>query len=149
VRISKNITFNEAEMAISINIRSFSEKATTLITFIEITEIIEKISDISDTDIADTNIIFENIEDTFSENITVESAPIRKFIRHRKTTFKIIEVNVIAANAVGVAEAPTISADEGESEKENYSSKIIIAKTIITNEDKLTYEEAITSLKEF
>jgi hypothetical protein len=75
------MTFNEVEIAISINIRNFSEEATTLITFIKIIEIIENAPDISDTDIADANdinIILENIENTSFENIIIESAPVRR-----------------------------------------------------------------------
>jgi hypothetical protein len=140
-------------MATSINIRSFPEKITTLITFTEITkitEIIEKTSNISDADIADTNdinTIFENIEDAPFENITVEPAPIRKSTRHRKAIFKIMGANAITANAIGVAEAPTTSADKEENEEKNYPSKIMIAKIIIINENKLTYEKTIANLE--
>jgi hypothetical protein len=151
MRILRNITFNEIEIATSINIRSFPEKATTFTTFIEITEIIEKIPDISDADIADANninTIFENIENAPFKNIIIESAPVRRFTRYRKIIFKIIRVNIIAANAIGIAEASIISADEGESEEENYLSKTIIAKLSIANENKLTYEKAMADLKE-
>jgi hypothetical protein len=150
MRILKNIIFNKAEMETSINIRSLPEKATTLTTSTEITKIIEKIPDINDTDIANTNdinIIFENIENTPFKNIIIEPAPIRRSIRHRKAIFKIIEINIMTANIIEIAETPTISADEGKSEKKNYPSKIIIAKIIITNENKPTYEKAIANLK--
>jgi hypothetical protein len=92
----------------------------TLITFTEIIEIIENASDISDTDIANTNninIIFENIENALFENIIIKAAPIRRSIRYRKAIFKIMETNIMAVNAVGIAEISIISADEGESEK--------------------------------
>jgi hypothetical protein len=156
MRILKNIIFNKAEMATSINIRSLPEKATTLTTSTEITKIIEKIPDINDTDIANTNdinIIFENIENTPFKNITVESTPIRRSIRHRKAIFKIIginiiTVNIITVNIIEISETPTISADEKESEKKNYPPKIIIAKIIITNENKPTYEKAIVNSEE-
>jgi hypothetical protein len=153
--ILRNITFSEAEMAISMNVRSLPEEATTLTTFTEITEtteIIEKAPDISDADIADVNdanTTFENIEDAPFENIIIEPAPVRRSIRHRKAIFKAIRANAVAANAVGVAEAPIISADEGESEEEDYLPKAIIAKTIIANENKSTYEEAMADLKKF
>jgi hypothetical protein len=146
MRTLRNITFNETEIATSINIRNLSEKTTTLITFTETTEIIENAPNINDIDIADindANTIFENIENTFFENITVEPAPIRKSTRHRKAIFKIIGANTVTINVVGVAEAPTISADEEESKKENYLPKAIIAKLSITNEDKPTYEKAM------
>jgi hypothetical protein len=145
------MTFNETEIATSINIRSLSEKATTFIIFIEIIEIIQKIPDISDIDIADTNdanIIFENIENALFENIIIELALIRRSTRHRKAIFKAVRVNAVAVNVVEVAEAPTTPTDEGESEKENYLPKAIIAKIIIANEDKPTYEEAMADLKE-
>jgi hypothetical protein len=151
VRILKDVTFNEAEMAISINIRNFLKEITTLITFIKITEIIEKASDISDADIADVNdinIILENIENAPFENIIIESAPVRRSTRHRKAIFKVVGANAMAANAVGVAEAPTTSADEGESEEEDYLPKAIIAKSSIANEDKPTYEEAMAGSEE-
>jgi ribosomal protein S8E len=152
MRILRDVTFNEAEMAIFINIRSLPEEATTLITFIEIIKIIEKIPNISDTDIADTNdtnIIFENIENALFENIIVEPAPVRKSTRHRKAIFKIMEANIMTANTMEVAKAPIISADEKESEEKNYLSKIIIVKSSIINEDKPTYEEAIAGSKKF
>jgi hypothetical protein len=136
MRTSRDVIFNEAVMATSMNVRNLPEEITTLTTSTEIIEIIEKIPDISDADIADTNdtnITLENIEDAPFENITVEPASVRRSIRHRKATF----------NAVGIAEAPIISADERESEKEDYLPKAIIAKTIIANEDKPTYEEAM------
>jgi hypothetical protein len=60
-----------------------------------------------------------------------------------------MEINIMAVNAVEIAETPTISADEEESEKENYLPKAIIAKIIIANENKLTYEEAIVNLEKF
>jgi hypothetical protein len=146
------MTFNEIKIVISINIRSFSKEITTLTTFIEITEIIENVPDISDTDIADannTNIIFENIENTSFKNIIVEPALIRRSIRYRKAIFKIIEANAIAVNIVRIAEAPIISADEEESEKKDYLSKAIIAKITIINEDKLTYEKAMADSEKF
>jgi DNA-binding XRE family transcriptional regulator len=133
-------------MTISINIRNFPEEITMFIIFIKITEIIEKIPDISDTDIADVNdinIIFENIENAFFENITIESAPIRRFIQHRKAIFKIMGINVMAANAVGVAKTSIISINEKENEEKNYLPKIMIAKLFIINENKSTYEEMI------
>jgi hypothetical protein len=133
MRILRDITFNETEIATSINI-------------------IEKASDISNADIADvndTNIIFENIENTPFENITVEPAPVRRSIRYRKAIFKIVEANAMTANVVEVAETSIISADERESEEENYLPKIIIAKSFITNENKLTYEKAIADLEKF
>jgi hypothetical protein len=150
VRILKNITFNEAEMAISINVRSLPEKTTTLTTFTEITEIIENVPDTSDTDIAKTNnanITFENIENAPFKNIIIEPAPVRKSIQYRKIIFKIIEINAIAANIIEIAETPIISINEKESEKKNYLPKTIIAKIIIINENKSTYEKAITNLK--
>jgi hypothetical protein len=150
MRILRDITFNETEMAISINIRSFPKKITTFITFIKITEIIENAPNISDADIAninDINIIFENIEDTYFENIIIEPAPVRRSTRNRKAIFKAVGANAMAANAVGVAEAPTTSADEGESE-EDYLPKAMIAKTTIANENKSTYEEAMADSEE-
>jgi hypothetical protein len=150
MRTLRDIMFNEIEIAIFINVRSLSKEATTLTIFTEITEIIEKIPDISDADIAnanDINTILENIENTLSENIIVEPAPVRRSIRHRKATFKTVEINIMAANTMEIAEAPIISADEGESEKEDYSSKTIIAKTIIANENKPTYEKTIADSK--
>jgi hypothetical protein len=50
---------------------------------------------------------------------------------------------------MGIAETPIIFADEEKSEEKDYLSKIIIAKIIIINEDKPTYEEAIANLKKF
>jgi hypothetical protein len=150
MRILKNIIFNKAEMATSMNIRSLPEKTTTPTTFTEITEIIEKIPNISDADIADVNdinIIFENIENTPFENITVEPASIRRSTRYRKAIFKIMEINTVAVNIVGIAEISIIFANEGESEKENYLPKIIIVKLSITNENKSTYEEAMADSK--
>jgi hypothetical protein len=134
----KNMTFNEAEIAIFMNMRSLFQKITTSIIF---TEIIEDIADVND-----INIILENIEDAFLENIIIESAPVRRFTRYRKAIFKIIGANAVRANVIKInimraAEASIIFADEKESEKEDYLSKIIIAKSIITNENKLTYEE--------
>jgi hypothetical protein len=79
-------------------------------------------------DINDINIIFENIENAFFENIIIESAPVRKFTRHRKAIFKVIEVNTMAINIMEIAEASTISTNEKESEEKDYLSKIIIAK---------------------
>jgi hypothetical protein len=155
IRILKDITFNEIEIIISINIRNFSEEITTFITFteiIEIIEIIEKTSNINDADIAninDINIIFENIENAFFENITIESASIRKFTRYRKAIFKIVKINTMAVNIIEIAEASIIFIDKEESEKEDYLSKIIIAKLFIANEDKLTYEKAMADLKKF
>jgi hypothetical protein len=155
MRILRDVIFNEAEMTISINIRSLPEKATIFTTSTKstkTTEIIENIPNVSDTDIADTNdanIIFENIEDAPFENITIESALVRRSIRHRKATFKVIGVNAVAANTIGVAETFIISANKKKSEKEDYLSKAIIAKLSITNENKLTYEKAIIDLKEF
>jgi hypothetical protein len=146
IRTLKNITFNEAVIVTSMNVRSFSEKTTTFTTFTEITEIIENASNINDADIAninDTNIIFENIENTPFENITVEPAPVRRSTRYRKATFKIVEINTVVINIVEVAEAPTISTNNGESEEEDYLPKIIIIKIIIANEDKPTYEKAM------
>jgi hypothetical protein len=152
MRILKDITFNETEIAIFINIRNLPKKATTLITFTEITEIIENIPNISDIDIADINdinIIFENIENTFFENIIVEPAPVRRSTRHRKAIFKVIEINVVIINIVGIAEASIIFTNEKESEEEDYLSKAMIAKIIIVNEDKLTYEEVIADSEKF
>jgi hypothetical protein len=154
------MTFNKAEMAISINIRSLPQEAITLTTFTEITEtteIIENIPNASDADIAnanDTNTTLENIENAPLESITVEPAPVRRSTRHKKATFKAVGANAVGANtmeanAVGAAETPTTPADEEESEKENYLPKIIIVKLTIINEDKLTYEEAIADLKKF
>jgi hypothetical protein len=150
VRILRNVTFNEAEIAISMNVRNLSEEITMFITFTEIIEIIEKAPDISDIDIADANdinIIFENIEDALFENITVEPASVRRFTRHKKAIFKAVGANVMAANAIGIAEASTISADKEESEEEDYLPKAIIAKSFIANEDKPTYEKAMPGLK--
>jgi hypothetical protein len=110
--------FNETEIAISINIRSFLKKIITFITFIETIEIIENASNISDIDIADINdinIIFENIENAPFKNIIVEPASVRRSIRHRKAIFKAIRANIVAANIMGIAEASIISADERES----------------------------------
>jgi hypothetical protein len=149
MRTSRDVTFNEAVMATSMNVRSLPEEATTLTTSTEITEIIENAPDISDVDIADANdanIIFENIEDTSFENIIVEPASVRRSTRHRKATFKTVRANTVIINVVGIAETPTISADE-ESEEENYLPKAIFAKSSIANEDKLTYEEAIADSK--
>jgi hypothetical protein len=123
-----------------------------LITFIKITEIIDNVPNISDTNIAninDINIIFENIENAFFENIIIESAPVRRSIRYRKAIFKIIKINIMAANIMEIAEAPIISVDKGESEKEDYLPKVIIAKLSIANENKPTYEKAMTGLKKF
>jgi hypothetical protein len=134
MRILKNIIFNEAEMAISMNIRSLSEKATTLTTSIEITEIIENAPNISDADIAninDINITLENIENAPFKSIIVEPAPIRRSTRYRKAIFKIVRTNIMAINVMRVAETPIISINNKKSEKENYPSKIIIAKIII------------------
>jgi hypothetical protein len=151
VRISRNVTFNETEMATSINIRSFPQEIITLTTSTDTTEIIENIPNASDTDIADTNdanITLENIKNAPFENITVEPAPVRRSTRHRKAIFKTIETNAVEANAMGAntikaAETPTTSANEEESEKENYLPKAIIAKSITANENKPTYEEII------
>jgi hypothetical protein len=152
MRTLRDMTFNETEIATSMNVRSLSQKITTLTTSTEITEItkiteiIEKVPDINDADIADANdanIIFENIENAPLESI-VESAPVRRSIRHRKATFK-----AVGTNAVGAAEAPSISADEEESEKEDYLPKIMIAKSITANEDKLTYEETMAGSEKF
>jgi hypothetical protein len=55
----------------------------------------------------------------------------------------------MAANAVEVAETPTISADKGESEEEDYLPKAIIAKLSIINENKSTYEKAMAGSKKF
>jgi hypothetical protein len=150
MRILRDMTFNEIEMAISINIRSLSQETTTLITSTEITEIIEIIenvpnaNDIDIADINDINTIFENIENAPFESITVESAPVRRSTRHRKATFK-----VIGANAVRAAEAPTISTDEEESEEEDYLPKTMIAKSITANENRSTYEKAIAGSIKF
>jgi hypothetical protein len=146
MRTSKDVTFNEAVMATSMNVRSLPEKATTFTTSTETTEIIEKAPDTSDADIADANdanTTLENIEDAPFESITVEPAPVRRSTRHRKATFKAVGTNAAAANAVGAAEAPTTPADEEESEQEDYLPKAMIAKSIITNENKPTYEEAM------
>jgi hypothetical protein len=151
MRILRDVTFNEAEMATSMNIRSLPEEATTLITSTETTEIIENAPNTSDADIADVNDAnntLENIEDAPFESITVDPAPVRRSTRHRKATFKAVGANAVAVNAMGVAEAPTTSADEGESEKKDYLPKAIIAKTIIANEDKPTYEEAMAGSEE-
>jgi hypothetical protein len=109
MRILRNITFNEAEMATSMNMRSLPHEIATLT---KSTEIIEN-----------ANITLENVEDAPFENIIVEPAPIRRSIRHRKAIFKAME-----ANAVGAAEALIISADEEESEEEDYLPKVIMAK---------------------
>jgi hypothetical protein len=143
--------FNEIEMVISINVRSFPEKVTIFITFIEITEIIENIPNISDADIADANdinIILENIENASFESIIVESALIRRSTRHMKVIFKIMGANAVVINVMEVAEASIISADEKESEKEDYLSKVMIAKIIIANENKLTYEKTMADSEE-
>jgi hypothetical protein len=132
MRILRNMTFNETEMATFINIRNLS-KITTLTTSteitksIEITEIIENASDTNDTDIADTNdanITLENIENAPFESIIVEPAPIRRSIRHRKATFKTVKANTVAINAIKIAEAPTTPTDEKESEKKNIYRKL-------------------------
>jgi hypothetical protein len=141
VRTSKNITFNEAEIATFMNVRNLFQETTTPTTS---TKIIENAPDTND-----INIILENVEDAPLKSITIEPAPIRRSIRHKKATFKAIEINAIKANAVGAAETPIISADEKESEKEDYLSKAIIAKSIITNEDKPTYEKAIADPEKF
>jgi hypothetical protein len=120
MRILKDITFNEIEIATFINIRNLLEETITLTTSTEITEIIENIPDISDAEIADINdinIILENIENMFFENITVEPAPVRRSIRHKKAIFKIIKINVVTANIIEIAEASIISADEKKNEK--------------------------------
>jgi hypothetical protein len=93
------------------------------------------------------NTTLENIKDAPLKSITVEPAPIRRSTRHRKAIFKAAGANAMEANAVRAAEAPTISADEEESEEEDYLPKAIIAKLIIVNENKLTYEKAITNLE--
>jgi hypothetical protein len=163
MRILRNITFNEAEIAISINIRSLPHETATLTTSTETTEItktteiIENAPNANDTDIADindTNTILENIKNAFLENIIIEPAPVRRSIRHKKTTFKTVETNIIRANtieanAIKVAEASTTPINEKKSEKEDYLPKAIIAKLITANEDKLTYEKTIVNLKKF
>jgi hypothetical protein len=162
MRILKNITFNETEMAISINIRSLPKKAIMFITSIKITEIIENApnaNDINIADINDINTILENIENASFKNITIEPASIRRSMRYRKAIFKIMEanimginimeINIMEINIIGIAEAFIISTDKKESEKENYLSKIIIAKSIIANKNKLTYEKAMANLKKF
>jgi hypothetical protein len=68
---------------------------------------------------------------------------------NRKAIFKAVGVNAVVINIIGVAEAFIISADEKESEKEDYLSKIMIVKIIIINENKLTYEKTIIDLKKF
>jgi hypothetical protein len=136
MRILRDITFNETEMATSMNMRNLLHETVTLIKFIEI---IENTSDINN-----ANTIFENAEDTPLKNITVEPAPVRRSIRHKKATFK-----AVGANAVGAAEAPIISADEEENEEEDYLPKAIIAKSTTTNEDKPTYEEAMANSEKF
>jgi hypothetical protein len=55
----------------------------------------------------------------------------------------------MTANTVEVAETPIISTDKGKSEKENYPPKTIIAKIIIANENKLTYEKTIADSEKF
>jgi hypothetical protein len=160
MRTSRDITFNETEMAIFINIRSLSEETITLTTFTEIIEIIEDIADANG-----TNIISEYVKDAidgsshrsaylFFESITVEPASVRRFIRHRKAISKAVgvnavEINTMKVNAVGAAETPIIFADEEESEEEDYLPKTIIVKSIIVNEDKPTYEEIMVNSKEF
>jgi hypothetical protein len=127
MRILRDITFHETEIAISMNIRSLPKEATTLITSIEIIKIIENIPNASDADIADANdinTIFENIENALFENIIIEPAPVRKYIRHRKTIFKAIRANIMIINIMRAAEAPIISADENENEEKNYNRQI-------------------------
>jgi hypothetical protein len=137
-------------MAIFMNIRNLFEKITMFTTFIEIIKIIEKIPNINDINIADinnANIILENIEDALFENIIVESAPVRRSIRYRKAIFKIIEINIMIINIIGIAEASTIFVNKEESEEKDYLSKIIIAKLFIANENKLTYEKVMADSK--
>jgi hypothetical protein len=86
---------------------------------------------------------------SFFKNITVEFALIRRSTRHRKAIFKAVEANAITANVVGTAKAPTTSAGKEESEEEDYLPKVIIAKSIITNEDKSTYEKAMADSEKF
>jgi hypothetical protein len=91
--------------------------------------------------------------------VSVEPAPGRKYIRHRKATSKAIganamkgntvKANTMKANAVGAAKTPTPSADEKESEEENYLPKVIIAKSTTTNENKPTYEKAMANSEKF
>jgi hypothetical protein len=72
MRILKDMTFNEAEIAIFMNVRSLSEKTTTLITSTKITEIIEIIEnapDISDTDIAGRIRAYSQIYTTQESNL--------------------------------------------------------------------------------
>jgi hypothetical protein len=143
IRILKDITFNETEIATFINIRNLPQKAIILTTeSTETTEITEIIEDIANAN--DTNTIFENIKNAPFKSIIVEPALIRRSIRHRKATFKTIEINAVKA-----AEAPTIPANEKESEEENYLPKAMIAKLITANENKSTYEKAMASSKKF
>jgi hypothetical protein len=58
-----------------------------------------------------------------------------------------VEANAVAANTMEIAEASITPADEKKSEKKNYLSKAIIAKSFIINENKPTYEKAIADSK--
>jgi hypothetical protein len=153
IRILKDITFNETEIAIFINIRNLSQKIITLTTsneIIEITKIIENAPNINDKDIAnanDINIIFENAENALFKNIIIESAPLRRSTWYRKAISKTIKTNAVKTNTIEIAETSTIFTDEKESEKEDYLSKTIITKLITANEDKLTCEKIIINLK--
>jgi hypothetical protein len=148
IRILKNITFNETEIATSINIRSLPQEATTFTTSTEITEI---------TTNANTNL--NNAEKAFSENIIINLKFIRKLIRHRKIIFKIMKINIIKQTAVRaniikeiavktyimkVTKALIISINENW-DNENDLPQIIIAKLIIVNKNKVTYEKAIAN----
>jgi hypothetical protein len=50
---------------------------------------------------------------------------------------------------MGAAKILTTSIDEKKSEEKDYLPKAIIAKSITTNKNKSTYEEAIINLKKF
>jgi hypothetical protein len=138
MRTSRDMTFNKAEIATSMNVRSLPQKATTPTTSTETTETT-----------TNANTDLDDAEKAPFESITVDPRPVRRSTRHRKATFKAIGANAVGANAVGAAGTPTTPADEEESEQEDYLPKAMIAKSIITNENKPTYEEAMASSEEF
>jgi hypothetical protein len=146
IRTSKNITFNETEITISINIRNLLQETTISIAFIKNSEIIT-----TATNINDTNITPENAKNALSENITIDPAPVRKSIQHRKAIFKIVEINTVGGAAVGAAETFTTPADVEDLlynyRNKNHSPQTIIAKSITVNENKPIYEKAMASSK--
>ena len=136
-------------MATSMNVRSLPQKATTPTTFTTTTA----------TNANDANTTPENAKNAPSESITVDPAPVRRSTRHRKATFKAVGANAVGgtavganamgANIVGAAETPTTPTDVEDvlynCGDEDYPPQAIIAKSITTNENKPTYEEAMAS----